>query len=145
MSENNEEWLSRYRTNKKAVWIKCKLDNGEYRYYDTFSGWTDLKKECEDSGLSLESLSLQYRSHEVDIDIQDCEGIYLVRSVMGKIGDTSRQYYTTGKVSNGKVSKQMWAVPDLVLDKEYTDDVEDCFGEAIIYNEKTRAERKESV
>ena len=92
---NNDKWLQAYRTNKDAVWIKCKLTNGEEFFYDHQIGWTLLKQACKNNGAFVEELRLQFRSHEVTIDVEDAEAVYLVRSVMGQMGGESRQYYTT--------------------------------------------------
>ena len=81
---------------------------------------------------------MQFRSHEVTIDVEDAEAVYLVRSVMGQMGGESRQYYTTGRLEGGKMHKKMWLTPELIVEKELTDEIDECFEEAIIYNEKTQ-------
>ena len=131
----NEKWLQAYRTNKTAIWIRCVLSNNEELFFDKFEGWKDIKQKCESEKLFFKSLSLQYRSHKVDIDISECDGIYLIRSVMGQIGSETRDYYTFGKVIGNKVKKQMWLIPELIVDKEFEETVDECFPEAIIYNE----------
>lgn len=131
----SDKWIEAYRTNKSAVWIRCKLSNGEELFYDKFEGWKDLKKKCESEKIFLDSLSLQFRSHKIDVDVTDCDGIYLIRSVMGQIGSETRNYYTFGRIFGDKVKKQMWLVPELIIDKEFEENVSDCFAEAIIYNE----------
>lgn len=132
---NNEKWIEAYRKNKNAIWIKCNLSNGETLFFDKFEGWKTIKKICEDEKVFLTKLSLQFRSHEVDIDIGNCDGIYLIRSVMGQLGSDTQNFYTFGKVIGSKVHKKMFLVPELIVTKEVEDDIEDCFAEAIIYNE----------
>ncbi len=136
---NNDKWLEAYRTNKDAVWIKCKLTNGEEFFYDHQIGWKLIKQACKDNGAFVEELHLQFRSHEVTIDIEGAEAVYLVRSVMGQMGGESKQYYTTGRLEGGKMHKQMWLTPELIVEKELIDEIDECFEEAIIYNEKTQA------
>lgn len=132
---DKEKWLKQYRTNKKAVWIRCKLTNGEEFNYDKFEGWRAIKDKCDKENLFLSELYLQYRSHKATIDIsQDVDGVYLIRSLLGAIGSDSKEYYTVGLVKGDSVSKKMWITPELVLDKEYEDEVENCFEEAIIYD-----------
>lgn len=132
---NKKEWLKAYRTNKSAVWINVRLTNGQEFYYDEFEGWRDLKAKCEDEGLFVQELTLQFRSHEVIIDLEDAEAVYLVRSVMGQMGGDSKQYYTTGVLRDGIVYKKMWLIPELVVDKELQDEIEQCFEEALIYDQ----------
>ena len=135
---NNEKWLEAYRTNKDSVWIKCKLTNGEEFFYDHQIGWKLIKQECDTKGVFVEELYLQFRSHEVTIDVEGAEAIYLVRSVMGQMGGESRQFYTTGRLESDKMHKKMWLTPELIVEKELTDEIDECFEEAIIYNEEAK-------
>ena len=132
---DKQKWLQQYRTNKKAVWIRCKLTNGEEFNYDKFEGWRAIKDKCDKENLFLSELYLQYRSHKATIDISEAvDGVYLIRSLLGAIGSDSKEYYTVGLVKGDSVSKKMWITPELVLDKEYEDEIENCFEEAIIYD-----------
>ena len=133
---DNSAFVKKYKSNKGAVWIKVKLTSGDEFFYDTHKGWLQIKERCDKNFLFISDLRLQYRSHEVKIDIEDCEGIYLIRSVMGQWGASSREYYTFGTVKGNSVAKKMYMVPELVIDKEYEDPLEDCFAEAIIYDQR---------
>ena len=53
---------------------------------------------------------------------------------MGQMGGQTKNYFTTGLVNGDKVEKKMWLTPELVVDKEYEDEIENCFEEAIIYD-----------
>lgn len=139
---NNEKWLQAYRTNKDAVWIKCKLTNGDEFFYDHHIGWKMIKNECDKKGVFVEEMYLQFRSHEVTIDVAEAEAVYLIRSVMGQMGGESRQYYTTGRLEDDKMRKQMWLIPELIVEKELLDEIDECFEEAIIYHEKTKKDRE---
>tara|TARA_B100002019_G_scaffold32126_1_gene26093 strand:- start:5 stop:427 length:423 start_codon:yes stop_codon:yes gene_type:complete len=135
---NNEKFLESYMDNKDAIWIKAKLDNGSEFYMDKHQGWRDLKKHCSETGSFLEELQLQFRSHEVNIDIDEAEGVYLVRSVLGKMGGPTRDFFTVGILKGEEVRKTMWCIPELVIEESYTDNIESCFEEALIYNEKKK-------
>jgi len=124
---DKKKWLEKYRTNKSAIWINVQLTNGEEFYYDEFEGWTELKTKCEDENQFIQELSLQFRSHEVTIDLEDAEAVYLIRSIMGQMGAETKQYYTTGVLKDGIVHKKMWLVPELVVEKELQDEIEECF------------------
>lgn len=134
---NRDKWIKDYRTNKNAVWIRCKLTNGQEFNFDVFEGWRILKYKCEKDKLFFSELMLQFRSHCVTIDVDGASAIYLIRSIMGQFGAESKHYYTTGVLKDGKVHKKMWIIPELMVDKEFVDDIEDCFEEALIYD-KTR-------
>tara|TARA_Y100000817_G_C16432195_1_gene356886 strand:+ start:17 stop:430 length:414 start_codon:yes stop_codon:yes gene_type:complete len=136
MKKNRDKWLERYRSNKRATWVNVRLTNGEEHYYDQYEGWRSLKERCDKENIFIQEMSLQFRSHQVDIDLTDAEGIYLIRSLMGQLGGNTRDYLTTGILKGDKVYKKMWIVPELIVDKEMTDSVEDCFEEALIYAKK---------
>lgn len=133
---DNVEFIKLYKKNKKAVWIKAKLSNGKCYFYDTHKGWLQIKEICDDKSLFISDLRLQYRSHEVTIDISNCDGVYLIRSVMGQWGADSREFYTVGLVNHAKVSKKMYMIPELIVDKEYDSTVDECFTEAMIYDKR---------
>jgi len=134
----NQEWISKYRTNKDAVWIKVKLTNGKQFYHDNFKGWIEVKKICDEEDLFVEELKLSFRSHEISVDLSDAEAIYLITSAMGQIGAETKHYYTTGVLKGGIVYKQMWLIPELVVDKEFEENIEECFRQAVIYNDKKK-------
>jgi hypothetical protein len=133
---NKNEWLKSYRKNKKAIWINVRLTNGEEFYFDEFDGWRSTKIKCDNENIFIEELSLQFRSHEVKIDVEGAEAFYLIRSVMGQMGGKSKNYYTTGVLKDGVVHKKMWIVPELIVEKEFDDNIEECFEEALIYDQR---------
>lgn len=141
----NQDWISKYRTNKDAVWIKCKLTDGRQFYHDEFGGWIDIKKICDNEGVFVDELKLSFRSHEVTVDLEGADAIYLIKSAMGQIGAETKHYYTTGVVKSGIVYKQMWLIPELVIDKEFEEGIEECFEQAVIYNEQKKTNREEQV
>ena len=55
---NNENWLKHYRTNKNAIWIKCKLTNGEELFYPDHTGWLTIKRKCRKHGVFLQDFRL---------------------------------------------------------------------------------------
>ena len=131
---NPDKFIEAYKTNKTAVWIRCKLTNGEEYNFDKHEQWRDLKERCESEKIDFSELCLQYKSHKESIDIDDSDGIYLIRSAMGQMGGETKNYFTVGTVNGDKVKKKMWLTPELIVDKEYEDEIENCFKEAIIYD-----------
>jgi len=139
----DQEWLSRYRSNKDAIWIKCKLTDDRQFYHDDFKGWLQIKDICDTDGVFVKELKLSFRSHEISVDIDDAEAVYLIKSVMGQIGADTKHYYTTGVLKEGIVYKQMWLIPELVIDKEFEENIEECFRQAVIYNDQEKKNREE--
>ena len=139
----DQEWLSRYRSNKDAIWIKCKLTDDRQFYHDDFKGWLQIKDICDTDGVFVKELKLSFRSHEISVDLDDAEAVYLIKSVMGQIGADTKHYYTTGVLKEGIVYKQMWLIPELVIDKEFEENIEECFRQAVIYNDQEKKNREE--
>lgn len=140
---NNQKFLEKYRTNKQAIWIKVKLTNGRELFFDEYSVWEDIKKMCDSTGHFIDKFHLQFRSHEVKIDIEDADGLYFIRSIMGSMGGKSKHYYTVGVIKGDIVSKKMFIIPELIEEKSYEDDIESCFPEGIIYNEQKKKENRQ--
>ncbi len=132
---NKETWLKHYRRNKDAVWIKVILSNGRQLFCDHFDGWLKIKEKCQKHGLFIFTMELQFRSNVKSIEIpRNCEALYFIRSVMGQFGGETKDYYTTGFLKDGVVKKKMWLLPELIVEKETEDDINECFEEAFIYN-----------
>ena len=62
------------------------------------------------------------------------DGAYLIRSVKANFGGESIDTFITGVVNGNKVNKILWSIPALIPEDEFVEDIEDCFEEAIIYN-----------
>jgi len=129
-----KNWKQEYRKGKhKKVWIVVKANNYDV-YLENFDDWLDFKKRHAESGIKIHSIGLQYKSHKVEQDAENAEGVYLIRSAKGSMGAETIDTYTTGIINNGKVKKIMWSIPALIPESEFEDDIENCFEEAIIRN-----------
>lgn len=140
---DKKEWLKNYRTNKSAIWIKVELTDGTLKFCPNYEGWTELKEECEGRGVFVKDLRLQFRSHEVKVDVDDSEAIYLVRSILSMVGGGDKHYYVVGVLKDGDVHKKKYIIPELVLDSEYTESIDKCFEEALIYDPRKKTEIRE--
>ena len=137
-------WKQTFLSNINAVWLIVTLKNGSEHYVQNIEGWHSVKKECQESETFIEILSIQYKSHKERIDIEGVDGLYFAKSLVGILGQESKQTLTVGKIRNGTVHKTMWLVPELIVEKEYEDDESSCFEESIIYDQ-TKENRKEQV
>jgi len=135
---NNEKFLERYRENKTVVWIKVALSDGHEVFFHDYKAWHSIKKYCQSKSVFVEDFRLQFRSHEIKIDVSDIDGLYFIRSVLGQMGGDTKNYYTVGTIKSGVVQKKMWLIPELVEEKSYEDDIESCFEEGIIYDERKK-------
>ena len=130
----HEQWLSEYRNDKRAIWVRVCLSGGTEIWFKDYNTWLNIKQTCLDDNLSINLIRLQYRSHIEDIYSGGSEGVYLVRSVMGQIGGDTRHYYTLGLVDGDVVHKTKWLTPELIEEEKDQDPLDKCFSEAIIYN-----------
>tara|TARA_B100001123_G_C14748739_1_gene803975 strand:- start:28 stop:468 length:441 start_codon:yes stop_codon:yes gene_type:complete len=142
------KWRDFYsKASKHDVWVKVMTNDQKHFFLmeKELKGWIDdVKTHCYESNTFVEEVHLQFRSHKCVMDLKDSLGVYLVRSAMGEMGGVTTSYLTFGVLKkDGLVHKQMWMVPELLKDKEYADPMKDCFEEAIIYNEKTKADTEE--
>ncbi|NDB57157.1 hypothetical protein EB001_01715 [bacterium] len=129
-----DQWLEFYRKDKLKIWIRViTSDNTEY-YLPEFLQWLELKQLCEDKKLKINKVGLQYRSHSIEVDTSDADGVYLVRSLIGVMGENSKQTITIGKLYGSIIKKTMWITPELVEELSSEDTVEDSFKEALILN-----------
>ena len=117
-------WIQHYRTNKHVVWMKCKCSDGSESFFHDMKDWVSLAARVSKQSIYLTELALQYRSHEEKLD--------LITSAMCSMGGASKNYLTFGKVNGNSVKKQMWIIPELIIEKEYDDTIANCFEEAII-------------
>lgn len=141
---DRDKWLTAYRTNKTATWLKIVLTNGDHHFLHDHKEWLNIKHKCDKNSLFISEMQLQFRSHCVTIDLSpEDEAVYFVPSVMGVIGGDTKQYFTVGLLRKGLMHKQMWKTPELIMEKETVDTLEHCFEEAIIYNGKETKENRQ--
>ena len=141
---DQEKWRDFYRkSNKSKTWVKVMLSDGQHYFFSNHLDWLCVKKECDEKNLKVAEMQLQFRSHCVTIDIdEDTEAVYLVPSVMGRVGMESKNYFTVGLIKKGVMYKNMWLIPELIIEKEFEDRISNCFTEALIYYEKTQENRE---
>jgi hypothetical protein len=146
---DQNKWADFYkklsRTEKKKVWIKIRFTDGQQVYFNNHREWLNIKDFCQKKSVFISNLELQFKSNLVKIDLDGAEGLYFVPSVMGQIGKSSKNYLTVGVLKNDLVHKDMWLVPELIVEKSMTDPLSRCFEEAIIYDEKAQENREEQV
>ena len=141
----HDAWICEYRKDKRAIWIRVCLSNGKEVYFKDYKQWLKLKEVCEDECLSVYTIKLQYRSHVVEVDTKNSDGVYFVRSILGEVGGSVKNYYTIGTLDDDVVSKGRWLTPELIEEENIEEGLDNCFEEAIIYNHDKRKNRKEQV
>lgn len=132
-------WLDLYRSNKNVTWIKCQTSDDKWHYFHDHKEWLEIKK----AGVGVKTIQLQFRSHIIDVPIEDCEGVYLVKSVLGLSGVVTKYCLTVGLVKGEFVRKTQYSLPELLVENNDIDHISKCFPEAIIYEEKKKDGEKQ--
>lgn len=133
-TKSYSSWLEEYKKDKNKIWIRAILSNLEEIYLIDYNEWLKLKLYCQENKLSIDKIGLQYRSHSVEINTENTDGVYLVKSLIGSFGESNKHTFTIGKLYGNKVKKTMWITPELIEHLEDEDLIDNCFEEAIIYN-----------
>lgn len=135
-----DAWLQEYKKDKYKVWIRATLSNKQEYYLPDIESWKNLKQLCLDSRLKVTKIGLQYRSHSIEVDTSDTDGVYLIKSLIGMMGSNSRQTITIGKLYGNTIKKTLWVVPELIEEFTTNDTIENSFEEVLIYDyEKKKA------
>jgi len=138
----HEEWYEEYQKDRGKVWIITELSDDGKIYFSEYKTWLKVKELCEEQQLSVSRLQLQFRSHVVDVEIEGAEALYLIRSVRGSLGGESKDYMTVGKIKSDSVKKDMWLIPELIIEETFEETIDNCFEEAIIYQHGKEKIRK---
>jgi hypothetical protein len=131
-----DNWRKVYASgnNHKNIWIVIETSDNNIVYLEKYDQWLTFKNYCSENKLNINSVGLQYKSNLVSTDTKNADAVYVIRSVKGQMGGTSRDCYTIGIINGDKAKKTMWLTPELIEDSSYEDDLENCFTEALIYN-----------
>lgn len=129
---NKDEWLSEYRKDKKKVWTWIYLDNNSCYGFNEYSDWFEIQSVVISSNAIPTHVELQYRSISINFDLNDCDGVYYVRSLLGKIGEDAIQTLTLGKVLGDSVHKTIWIKDGLIERYKEETPLDKCFSEAIL-------------
>lgn len=136
-----EQFLQVYRSlpekDRKSIWIILSMSNGEEIYLQQYDQWLTIQSYCHATGLTIDKVSLQYRSHVVTKDTRNCDGVYLVKTVKGQMGGETKYCYSIGTVHGSTIKKTLWLTPELIEDLSFEDNVETCLSQAlVIYDRK---------
>lgn len=129
-----KDWLEEYKKDKYKTWIRATLSNDSEVYLVDYSEWLKLKSYCQSNRLKIKKIGLQYKSHSIEVDTDNCEGVYLIQSIIGFFGESTKQTFTIGQLHGNKIKKTIWIIPELIKQLDDEDDIENSFEEALIYD-----------
>ena len=125
---------------EKAIWV-ARLTNGltvyqdDYRTkYDEPIAWKRLKRYLEQKRVGIYALSIQFRSHVVNIAINP-EGFYFSYGVGQLQGvERSDEFYVCGPVYNRIAHVSWYHIPDLEVFKLEKKEIDSCLSDCYIIN-----------
>lgn len=139
MISSHEDWLKEHRKDRYKTWIKVTLSNGQKRYFHDYQDWQKVKNLCQTDKVDIIEIGLQRKSNYVGVDTTNCDGVYLIRSIIGMMGQEAIKTYTIGKIFDDQVHKQVYLIPELIEHRKEVDSVSSCFAEALLYhNERSK-------
>lgn len=135
-----DNWKRAYQSpeNRKKIWIYIKLSNDTLLFLDDYSKWLTIDQYCKANSLTIKEIGLQYKTNRITENVENYEGIYLVRSLKAEFGASPKQCYTIGRVVQDKIEKKTWILPELTFAHASVDTVKQSFEEAIVNNDKTK-------
>tara|TARA_B100001564_G_scaffold264623_1_gene226189 strand:- start:1988 stop:2443 length:456 start_codon:yes stop_codon:yes gene_type:complete len=122
--------------------VVCTMSNGTKIYFRQDGDVKEIKKFCTRNKLYIKDVAVRFRSHEISIDTKDSEAIYIVKGVKGSLASDTTYCIILGSLVNGFVHKTSFSTPDLIEVYSDKDPVENCFEEALIYNDKETNEEE---
>jgi hypothetical protein len=128
----------------KTFWI-AKLSDGRTVYqdddrpdYEERNAWLRLKKFCEENNLFVTQVKIQFRDH-IEVLPESNEGYFFRYGAFGCLkSKKSYSRFIVGPVKNNQVEVQVWRIPEIILENEYSEtrNIEDC-KDGLIKNKTT--------
>ena len=93
-----DNWTKAYNLveNRKIIWIYIKFNNDIIVYLKDYKNWKDVQEYCNINNLMIIEIGIQYKSHRVTRDASNSDGVYLVTSLRGQFGGSTRECFTVG-------------------------------------------------
>jgi hypothetical protein len=131
-------YLQNKQENKKKTWVFVKTSDEKEIYLTDYNQWLTIQEYVDKKSLKILSVGLRHKTNQILVDTSTSDAVYLVRSVKGEFGSVTRQCFTIGKINGDEVEKTMWLTPELIEESFYIDHIDECFPEAIVYNDKQK-------
>lgn len=129
---NIDNWLPEYRKDKTKIWTWIYLENEEYYAFNEYNDWFEVKSIVLSSNSIPSYVKLQYRSMTVTNDLKGFDGVYYIRSLLGKVGEDAIETLTLGNIKDDLVHKTVWIKEGLIERYRENSSLDKCFTEAIL-------------
>lgn len=137
-----EQFLSKYKQlsseERRNIWIIVHMSDESVIYLEDYSDWLTISDYCRGNNLKINSISLQFKSHIINHDTSDGDGVYLSKTAKGSLGGETKNCYSIGIVRNDKIYRTLYIMPELAEDLKLEDNIEDCLKEALVLYDKAK-------
>ena len=133
ISQTEDSFISE-QAEHNSRWVVT-LSDGSSVYYDDYrpgldqhSSWARLKTFCDQTGLHITSMYLQFRSHYENIP-PNKEGYFFskcVRGVLKQEEERTHHFFLCGYIEDGKVKILKYSVPELIVIDTFYREIQDC-------------------
>jgi len=106
---------------EKTIWI-ARLSDGNTVFQDDDregdfhpSAWIRLKDYCDSKGVYIDSLSIRFRDHKVDVP--KAEAYHFIKSVGCMVGFPEEHFFIVSLLKQDKLERTWYKVPEIVEDE----------------------------
>jgi len=142
----HKAWQDKYRSlpepERRNTWILLFPDSGPTMYIQNFKDWPEVILDLKKQNVKLNKIGLQYRSHTVEHEVKNSDGVYIAQTVKGSTGGVTIHCFSLGFVKDNIVYRTLYTTPDLTPDLQLEDNVDEVIQEALLIYDKEK-NRKE--
>lgn len=122
---------------RETVFVVVKT-NKDTIYIPEYKDWLQITPYLKSIGCEIHAVGLQWKTHLVEFDITDADGVYIAQTLRGEMGGKTRKCMSVGIIYGDTMQKQLYVVPELIKDVEYEERIDNCLEEALYFHEKKK-------
>ncbi len=114
---------------EKTIWIAT-LSDGSTVFQDDDregdfhpSAWIRLKDHCDSKGVYIDSLSIRFRDHKVEVP--KAEAYHFIKAVGCMVGFAEEHFFIVSLLKQDKLTRNWYKVPEIVIDESSVVTAED--------------------
>ncbi len=132
----HEAWQAKYKSlpepERRQTWILLFPESGPTMYIQNFKDWPEVILDLKKNNVRLDKIGLQYRSHTVEYQVKNYDGVYIAQTAKGSTGSTTIHCFSLGFVKDNMVYRTLYTTPDLTPDLQLEDHVDEVIQEALL-------------
>jgi len=141
-----EAWQAKYRSlsepERRKVWITLIPESGLTMYLQNFKDWPEAVLDLKKKNVRLKKIGLQFRSHTVECEVSESDGVYIAQTAKGSTGGATIHCFSLGFVKDNIVYRTLYTTPDLTPDLQLEDNIEEVIQEALLIYDKEKNKKE---